>query len=157
MGQWAQARGESNREVTRWVAVGYLHDVVREADPASLRDLVGEEFRDLPDGVLHGPGCAVHLRRAGVVDEELLQAITYHTLGHPALGCMGRGLYAADFLEPGRRRRRIWCARLRALMPDQMDRVVREIAEVRIRRMRESGVGIRVDTEEFYSRLTGVD
>lgn len=150
---WAVARGERGREVDRWVAVGYLHDALREADPTTLRKRVPKSFRHLDGNVLHGPGAAARLRDEGVKDKELLKAVAYHTLGHPDFGPLGRALYAADFLEPGRRFRAKWRAKLRERMPENMDGVVREILAARIRRLVDGGRPIRKETMDFWNTV----
>ena len=115
MGEWAAALGLPEEERTRWLAAGWLHDALREAPPEELRPLVPEEFRGLPGKLLHGPAAAERL--AGEADPELLDAIRYHTLGSARFGRLGRALYLADFLEPGRRFEPEWTASMRARMP----------------------------------------
>jgi len=102
MDSWAEASGLPRGERERWRAAAWLHDALRDASPAQLQPLVPEELADLPAPLLHGPAAAELLRGEGVEDAELLMAIRYHTLGHADFGTLGRALYAADFLEPGR-------------------------------------------------------
>jgi len=153
MERWAGRRGEPAQEVFRWRALGYLHDVLREAPPQELRPLVPREFRDLPPSILHGPAGAELLRKAGVDDREFLEAVTYHTLGHPGLGAMGRCLYAADFLEPGRKLRPRWRAGLRRRMPDALEEVVEEIVAARIAHLLRRRSPIRPETSDFWNAL----
>lgn len=102
MDSWAEASGLPGEERERWRAAAWLHDALRDASVSQLQPLVPEELADLPGPLLHGPAAAELLRRGGVEDTELLLAIRYHTLGHADFGPLGRALYAADFLEPGR-------------------------------------------------------
>ncbi len=151
--RWALERGMGKRNVTRWTAVGYLHDVLREAHPDDLRPLVDPSLRDLPDRILHGPAAAVRLRAEGVKDEDLLWAVSYHTVGHPGLKALGRALYAADFLEPGRAIRKKWRAALRERMPGELKLVVREIVRARIENLLRRGMPVRPETVEFWNSL----
>ena len=153
MEEWALARGERSRDVDRWIAVGYLHDALREADPKALRKRVPKSFRRLDGNVLHGPGAAARLRDEGVKDKELLKAVAYHTLGHPDLGPLGCALYAADFLEPGRRFRAKWRTKLRERMPGDLDGVVQEILATRLRRLVDGGRPIRSETMDFWNKM----
>jgi HD superfamily phosphohydrolase YqeK len=86
---------------------------------------------------LHGPAAAERLREEGVADEELLAAVAYHTIGDPSFGQLGRALYAADFLEPGRTFRAEWRAELRERVPAELDAVVLEVARARVAHVRE--------------------
>jgi HD superfamily phosphohydrolase YqeK len=152
--KWAERRGEPPRERVRWAAVGYLHDALRDSDEDVLRREVGREFRHLPGKVLHGPAAAHRLRSEGVTDEELLHAIAFHTLGSPAFGTLGMALFAADFLEPGRKLRNDWRARLRDRVPDDLEGVVKEILEARIRHLVGRGRPLRPETVSFWNRMS---
>lgn len=53
--------------------------------------------------LLHGPVAAESLRRAGAItDSELLEAVRWHSTGHPSFGPLGKVLFLADKLEPGK-------------------------------------------------------
>lgn len=128
---WAEQLGLEDEDRVRWRATGYLHDALRDAPPTSLRRLVPD--RDgVPDGLLHGPAAAERLRTDGVTDEELLAAIEFHTTGDATLGRLGRALYAADFLEPGRTFSDEWRGELRSRAPADLDEVVLEVARARV-------------------------
>lgn len=153
MGEWAVRLGLPPTECDRWRAAGWLHDALRDADPAALRALVPPEFRELPDPLLHGPAAAARLRADGLGDRELLEAITYHTTGHPALGRLGRALFLADTLEPGRRFDPGWSAALRARLPESFDAVLIEVVANRIRYLLERQLPLRPETTAFWNSL----
>ena len=155
LGSWAEQLGLPGEERARWRSLGFLHDALREVPPEELRLRVPPPFRDLPGPVLHGPAAAERLRVAGVEDGALLRAVAYHTLGDSELGPMGRALYSADFLEPGRRFLPEWRAQLRARMPGDLDAVTREIVGARIRHMIELGSTLLPQTIAFWNRLAG--
>lgn len=153
LGEWAAALGLSAYERDRWVAAGWLHDVLREAPLDELRPLVPPAFRDLPGKLLHGPAAAERL--AGQADDELLEAIRYHTLGSARWGRLGRALYLADFLEPGRRYEPEWTAALRARMPHDLDAVLREVVRARVGYVQESGSVLHPETRALYAEGEG--
>lgn len=155
MREWATERGESHETIARWVASGILHDTLREADPQKLRGKVARRFRDCPGAVLHGPAAARRLKKAGVEDQELLDAIAYHTLGSDALSPLGRALYAADFLDPKRRLRPKWRAKLRGRMPVELDDVVRDIVGARILHLIKKNQRLRYETVAMWNQLLG--
>lgn len=151
MGEWAEALGLPADERARWLAAGWLHDVLREADPDELRPLVPEAFRALPGKLLHGPAAAERLADEG--DAELLDAIRYHTLGSARFGRLGRALYLADFLEPERRFEPEWTASLRDRMPAEMDAVMRKVVRARVRHVTESGSTLHPETRALHDQV----
>ena len=151
MREWAVALGLPADDVTRWTAAGWLHDALRDADPEALRPRVPERFRELNGKVLHGPAAAERI--AGLADGELVEAVRCHTLGSPRFGTLGRALYLADFLEPGRTFEREWTERLRGRMPREMDGVLREVVEARIGHVTKQGVTVHPETRAFYESV----
>jgi HD superfamily phosphohydrolase YqeK len=151
MDEWAQALALDAAERTRWLAAAWLHDALRNADPESLRPLVPASLRDVPGPLLHGPAAARRLADDGVADAPLLHAIAYHTLGHPGLDALGRALYLADFLEPGRTFAVAERAALRARMPAAADEVLRDVLRSRMRHLLDGGATIRIETLEFWN------
>jgi HD superfamily phosphohydrolase YqeK len=149
---WAGGLGIPPDEVARWRAAGWLHDVLRDARPEELRPLLPAAFRELPPKLLHGPAAAERL--AGQADDELLDAIRYHTLGSPRFGRLGRALYLADFLEPGRTFRRDWAASLRSRMPDAMDGVLAEVVRERVEHVLSAGGTLHPETLAFHAQVT---
>ncbi len=153
LGVWADALGLSEWDRCRWRAAGFLHDALRDVAPDVLRPKVPPNHFSLPGPVLHGPAVAERLRVQGVLDGELLLALTYHTVGHTSLGMLGRSLYAADFLEPGRAFSPEWRAGLRTRMPTELDAVTRDIVGARVRHVIDRGLDLLPDTVEFWNVL----
>ena len=151
MREWARALGLDAEETARWQAAAWLHDALREAPPEELRPLVPPELRDLPGKVLHGPAMAERLE--GEADEELREAVRWHTLGSPRLGRLGRALYLADFLEPGRTLAPEWTASLRARMPRELDAVLAEVLRSRIDHVSRGGGTVHPETLAFHAEV----
>jgi HD superfamily phosphohydrolase YqeK len=149
--QWAHELRLGEAEVLRWAAVGWLHDVLRDEDHGVLIHEVGPKERDLPGPMLHGPAAANRL--AGKADPRVLHAIRYHTIGHPSLDLLGRALYLADYLEPGRDFLPEWTEQLRRRMPHDLDEVLVEVLGQRIRRIIEVRKPLRGETSAFWSSL----
>ena len=152
--EWAEALGLDEPERLRWRAAGWLHDALRDERPDALRPLVPERFRGLPGKILHGPAASERLRADGVTSADLLDAVAFHTLGDAGLGRLGRALYAADFLDPGRAFLPEWRAALRARMPEELDGVVREIVRARIGHLLERELPLRPETVGLWNALT---
>lgn len=153
MGTWAERAAVSDLDRVRWRAAGLLHDALRDADHDELRPLVSEELRDSPGTMLHGPAAAARLREEGVVDESLLLAIAWHTLGHPDFDTLGKALYLADYTEPGRKYESSKLAAKRDRVPAEMDAVLRDVANDRIRRSIKKGRPLLAPTVGFWNAL----
>lgn len=155
LGDWAESLGLGEDERIRWRAAGWLHDALRDADPESLRESLPAEYRGLPGPILHGPAAALRLRDDGVDDVELLAAITWHTIGHPDLGALGRALYIADAIEPGRTWDPGWTALQRARMPAAFDAVLIEVAAERIGHQLARRRPLRPEAIDLWNSLAG--
>jgi 2-amino-4-hydroxy-6-hydroxymethyldihydropteridine diphosphokinase len=153
LGEWAERLGLSDEERTAWMALGYLHDALRDAPEAQLRAEVEEEFRALPGPLLHGPAAARRLE--GMVSPALLAAIRYHTVGHPSLDRAGKALYLADFLEPGRDFELEWRGELSRRMPAELDAVLTDVVAARIQHLLKVRKPIRAETAAFWSAIVG--
>lgn len=147
---WAQELKLAERDQVRWAAAAWLHDALRDADAIALE----AEAADFPERVRHGPAAAARLERSGVNDEELLQAIRYHSLGRGGFGRLGRFLYLADYLEPGRDFAPVENAALRACMPGDHEAVLRLVCSRRIAELLDRGVPLRPETVDFWNELT---
>lgn len=149
--RWAAACGAHATDRVRWRAAGWLHDALRDAPAERIRPWVPAWAADWPPQLLHGPAVAGRLRAEGVEDEELLVAVAYHTLGHESFGTLGKMLYAADFLEAGRRFRPRWRAALRRRMPGELDSVTEEILVARIVHLVEHRRTIHQETLGYWN------
>jgi 2-amino-4-hydroxy-6-hydroxymethyldihydropteridine diphosphokinase len=153
MDEWAVNLELPDAGRRRWRAAAWLHDSLRDADPEVLRRVAAESFAGLPGPLLHGPAVATLLEREGVSDQGLLLAIGYHTIGHPGFDAMGRALYLADFLDPGRDFEIDWRNALRVRMPADMDAILVDVAAARMRHLIEDKRSIRPETAIFWNSL----
>jgi HD superfamily phosphohydrolase YqeK len=150
---WATRLGLREQERERWRAAGQLHDALRNGDPERLRSLVGELRPRVSDSIVHGPAVARKLRAEGVADEDFLLALSHHSLGHPGFGPLGRFLYMADFLEPGRPQDTDWRRDLRARLPGEADAVLPEVVRARLSERLERGRPLHPLTVAFWNGL----
>ena len=152
--RWAEALDLDADERARWATAGWLHDAVKDVDTPSLRAMVPPSMKRLPAKLLHGHAAAERARRDGLHDEELLEAVRWHTTGHPDLGRLGRALYLADFLEPGRTFDPAMTERLRARMPHDMEGVLAEVLSNRIHKLEADDVEVHPQTRAFHERVS---
>lgn len=154
MDVWATELGLPVGERARWRAAAWLHDALRDADEAELREILGGEYAELPPALLHGPAAARKLAAEGENDTALLLAVRYHTLGHRDLDDLGRALYLADFLEPGRDFAVEWRGVLRERMPEERQAVLREVVNARVAHLERRGLPVRPETVGFHHAVS---
>ena len=85
-----------------------LHDLAKYEDEEGMRAIVRENGLDarlLPWGseILHGPIAAYRAEHElGIRDEDILNAMRYHTTGHANMSRLEQIIYIADMIEPNR-------------------------------------------------------
>ena len=128
---WARQLALSAEEARAWHDAGRLHDALRDAPDSVLRDLAGDS-PDYATDMLHGPAAAERMRRDGEHRAELLDAVRFHTVGSAQWGRLGRALYMADYLDPGRKFSRGDRAYLAAQVPQAFDATFRQVVRARL-------------------------
>lgn len=127
---WADRLDVSASERARWLRAAMLHDALKDADAEIIAALATPRLG--PPHIWHGPAAARRAEQEGERDQGVLDAVRYHSVGYAGWDRVGRMLYLADYLEPGRRHpdpRRTTQARRVGREPDA---VLREIARERI-------------------------
>jgi len=89
---------------------GIAHDIARETpiddkliDTIKDDYLIGSEEMSNPV-LLHGRiGASLLKEKFNLVNNDILQAVRWHTTGHPDMGKLGQILFIADYIEPGRK------------------------------------------------------
>lgn len=129
--EWARALKLPPDVAAEWHDAGRYHDALRDAGDEELLALAP----DLPDytvGMLHGPAAAAQMERDGERRRELLDAVRFHTVGSQRWRRLGRALYMADYLEPGRKFSRADRAYLAAQVPRDFDATFRQVLRARL-------------------------
>lgn len=99
----AQNAGRVNLTEEQAITMAALHDSAKNLKPDSpyLKGFIPPE--GVPEPVMHQYGGAYVAEKSfGVTDENILNAIRYHTSGRPAMGGAETLLYLCDMLEEGR-------------------------------------------------------
>lgn len=151
--RWADAGGVPEAERARWLRAAYLHDALRDAPPEELERLVPDAW-GIPS-LRHGPAAARVAAEHGETDRGVLRAVHYHSVGYAGWDRVGRLLYLADYLEPGRgfraRARKAQAARV----PSEPDAVLREVAAERLQWVLNSGRPLLPESVAFWNGLVG--
>ena len=148
---WAQALALSPVTVQAWVDAGAWHDALRDADEFTLRADTGDQAR--PFGLLHGPAAAIRLTAEGESRQDVLDAIRWHTVGQANWSQVGRALYMADFLEPGRSFMQADRAFLASCVPRAFDQVFRQVVRMRLEWAIREGKGLAPETVALWEQV----
>ena len=151
--RWSERMGVPDSERNRWLRAVWLHDALRDAPPEELAayapSIVG------PAELRHGPASAARAKAEGENDRGVLDAVRYHSLGLPEWDMVGRVLYCADYLEPGRRDNEPERAALAERFPADPPAVLYEVARARLLYLIQSGWSIPQPTLRFWNSLVG--
>ncbi len=98
-----------NLPVEEGYTAALAHDMAREMPSEQVKLIAGEDGLPLLDEeiarpvLLHGRAAAVLLQHSwGEQRQSVLDAVRWHTQGHPQMGDLAKVIYIADYIEPGR-------------------------------------------------------
>lgn len=139
-------------------AAGFLHDITKEI-PVSGQLKIIEESAIITDkslllnpNVFHSVTGAVTAKdRFGIEDEDVLNAIRYHTTGRERMSLLEKIVYTADVVSYEREYEGV--ERLRALAFDNLDAAMLEIQQFTLGKLVKDGVPIALDTVSCYNAL----
>jgi len=143
--------GISTRERRRWRRAAWLHDALKDAPVRVVRSLAGAAW-DAPS-LWHGPAAAARAARAGERDRGVLDAVRYHSVGCARWDGVGRMLYLADYLEPGRRHHGRRLAKYADRVPADPGGMLRVVAAERIARGIVEGWPLLPETVAFWNAI----
>ena len=149
--KWAEQLAVPDSERNRWLRAVWLHDALRDAEPAELERWASSTPG--PVELRHGPASAARAKAEGETDRGVLDAVRYHSIGLAEWDMVGRMLYCADFLEPGRDFDHERRAELAARLPKDPRAVLREVAQARMLYLVRSGWPLPEPTVRFWNSL----
>ncbi len=90
---------------------GLLHDCAKYLDDEQMLEAAKEHNIELEEiektsiQLVHAKVGAVFAKEIyGIEDEDIMNAIRYHTTGRPEMSLLEKIIYVADYIEPGRKR-----------------------------------------------------
>ena len=152
---WAEEMGVPDSERNRWLRAVWLHDALRDAPAEELERWA--PTAPIPRELRHGPASAARAKADGETDRGVLDAVRYHSIGLAEWDMVGRVLYCADYLEPGRTQDKQARAELAARFTRDPTGVLREVARARVARLVQSGFPLPDPTVRFWNKLFGPD
>ncbi len=135
-----------------------LHDCGKLKDERKLLKMA-DDFDIILDNVMkyniqliHGPlGAEMAKRIYNIYDEEILNAIYYHTTGRENMSLLEKIIYIADYIEPGRDFKGI--DRVRKLVDVDLDKSLLCAMDGTLKYIIENGLLIHLDTVRARNSL----
>ncbi len=137
---------------------GLLHDILKDTDPDSQLQIL-QDFDILLDTVEQGSHKLWHARSGavfmehilGITDEDMLNAVRYHTTGRAGMSLLETILYLADFTSADRDYPDVEV--LRALTEEDLDKAMHYAVKYTIDDLRESGRQVHPNTLACYEEI----
>ena len=132
-----------------------FHDVAKFMDIQSLRSIVVKEHLDhrllsFHHELWHGPvGAVIACQEFRVEDEEILNAVRYHTTGRAGMSTMEKVIYVADMIEPGRNFPGVEA--LREIAMNDIDEIMGMCIQQSVRFLVSKGVPVFPDSIDCYN------
>jgi HD superfamily phosphohydrolase YqeK len=149
--EWAEAMGVPDSERNRWLRAVWLHDALRDASEATLAEWASSATG--PAELRHGPASAARAKAEGETDRGVLDAVRYHSVGLAEWDMVGRVLYCADYLEPGRDFDHDHRVELASEFPRRPLFVLREVARARMLHVIQSDWPLPEPMVRFWNSL----
>jgi ribosome silencing factor RsfS/YbeB/iojap len=126
-----------------------FHDACKNLDSEEMNMLVekydiGEVYIDKPQLAHSKLAAAIIKDRFGVDDEDIINAISFHTTGREGMSLLEKIIYVADATEPNRTYKD--AKRLNALAFKNLDQACFEVAEWSLKIIKDEGRYLDADT-----------
>lgn len=148
---WAATMAVNADEALAWHDAGRFHDAVRDAQETQLREMTHDLTSEVP--LLHGPAAAARLVADGEARDDVVQAVRWHTIGCADWDRVGRALYMADFLDPGRGFARGDRAYLAHQVPTDFDGTFRQVVRMRLEWTVREGKSLHAETVALWNAV----
>lgn len=143
--------------VERAELAGILHDCAKCLTDKQMLDQC-EQYKINMSGIekehpylLHGKLGAVYAKnKYKIMDEEIVNAVAYHTTGKPAMNLLEKIVFVADYIEPNRKPTSI-LSEVRRLAFYDIDKAVYLILEGTLRYLKEENKDIDTLTIDSYN------
>lgn len=97
-------------DVEKAYVAGLVHDCAKEIKTEAAVKMLKEDYNIIPEEsflyvprLLHGLlGSCIARSEFGINDEEIIDAVRYHTTGKADMSLLTGIVYIADYIEPGR-------------------------------------------------------
>jgi len=136
---------------------GIAHDLAKEMDNKQMIKIVktaGYDISPLEEGkpnLLHGKAAAVLLReRFSINNEDIIEAVAYHTSGQENMHALAKVIYIADKTEFSRT---IDPALRKMCMEDTLDNILFAVLEKNIQKLQAKGADLSKETLLLINKI----
>lgn len=138
-----------------------FHDYAKFRPKAEMKAIILAE--GYPEDLLqynaelwHAPvGAYLVHKEAGITDQEILDAIRYHTSGRPGMSLLEKIIYLADYIEPGRNFPGV--DEVRALAKDSLEEALIKAVQNTILFLMKKNQPVYPDSFQTYNDLVKKD
>ena len=137
---------------------GILHDIMKDTDGATQRQLfdqygiVLDDIETVSPMLWHAHSGELFIRHIlGVYDEDVLQAVRYHTTGRANMSVLEKVVFVADFTSADRNYPDVDVMRSKA--DHSLDEAIRYGVEYTIHSLTEEGRTVHPDTLDLYNDI----
>lgn len=152
-------------DVEKALVAGMLHDCAKcishrkQISICKKNHILLSELEMQKDSkLLHAKSGSILANEAyGITDQDILNAICYHTTGRPHMSQLEKIIYIADYIEPGRKRAKkadeedLSLLEVRRLAFRDLDGALRRILGDTLRYLSQKGGSIDPMTQETYA------
>ncbi len=139
------------------MTAGLLHDCAKCLPTDKLISLCRKNDLPVSEVELQNPAALLHAKagsflarkKYGVTDDDILNAIKYHTTGRPEMSKLEKILYIADYIEPGRKHAAN-LLQIRKMAYKDLDQTLFKILEDTLSYLLTTGGEIDSMTQETY-------
>ena len=149
---------QHNIPIEKGMMAGLLHDCAKAYKVNEQYELCDKykiklnEIELINGALVHAKlGAFLAQTHYKIIDEDILNAIRYHTTGKPGMTLLEKILYIADYIEPHRELPHV--TEMRKLAFEDLDKALSCLLKLSIEHLRESGKTIddmTVQTYEYY-------
>lgn len=139
------------------VIASYYHDICKEISLDEMIELVGNEYIKDIDGmynksILHGYAGAKYLeKKMNILDDEILNAVRYHTTGKKNMNDIEKVVYISDAIELGRNYPEV--EKIREKVFENLNEGILMEIDYKIKMLIDKKVMIHKNTIEFRNEL----
>lgn len=144
-------------DMEKVVLAATFHDYAKLFPINELKEIISNaqidpQLLDFHPELWHGPAGAVLVREeAGIKDEDILNAIRYHTTGRKGMSLLEKIIYIADYIEPGRKFKGL--DEVRMLAETDLNEALKKSLGNTIKFLIDKSVPVFPDTIEAYNEM----
>ena len=137
---------------------GLLHDCAKNLDFDKMREymMLAGDIDDIvlsSKGLWHAPASAQYAKEHFDIDDEIFEAVFYHTIGKPDMNLLCKIVFLADVLEPGRDSEFEWSHPLRNQVFEDIDKTLLDVLDITIISLIERGMVMHPNPVEIRNSL----